>query len=577
MWNRRQWLQQIGAGALGTSLAAGPGYAGQGAQARVQRGQPPELVGRSFELHIERLRLVVDGEEQWATVVNGHLPGPTLRWRQGESVRIRVVNHLEVPTSIHWHGILLPSAMDGVPGLSFEGIAPHSAFEYHFEVQQSGTYWYHAHSGFQEQTGLMGAIVIDAPESAAAGPVVHDLRRDQVVVLSDWAQEPPEQLLRKLRIHAHFDNHHLPTLPQLWRDVRTQGWRQAWAMRQMWLQMRMSPTDFSDLSAVTSLRYLINGCEAAQPCWLPTQAGQVKRLRLINASAQTIFDVRIPGLSLTVVAADGLAVEPVRVDELRLGVAETYDVLIEPDQMARVLVAQGIDRSGQIHALLAPAAQASVAVPPLDPVQWLEMQDMMGNPQSGVQVRHARTEYDWQTDMRVDQPRINLDDPGINLRHARRLGRRVLTYADLRPPAGGYEGLRPVVDREIELHLTGNMARYVWGMDGRPYAEARPLLLHAGERVRFKLVNDTMMTHPMHLHGMWSDLCAPDGSLQVRKHTLMLQPAQQICFEVTATPGRWAFHCHLLYHMMTGMFREVRVLDTPPPAQAAVTGHGHHD
>lgn len=483
---------------------------------QVQRGHPPVLRGQQFELHIDRARIEVGGRPHWATVVNGHLPGPTLRWREGDVVQIRVVNHLSEPTSIHWHGILLPSDMDGVPGLSFAGIPAGGEFMYQFRVQQSGTYWY----------------------------------------------------------QAHFDNVHPPTAGRFWRDIQQLGWQRAVALRQMWQQMRMSPTDFSDLSGLTSLRYLINGCETAAPCRIQTAAGQRLRLRLINGSAQTIFDVKIPGTALTVVAADGLPVQPVTVEEFRIGVAEVYDVLVDAGAVSRLLVAQSIDRSAQVQAVLAVPGGAVPPLPPLDPVQWLSMQDMMGDHHGAVRARHARSEYGWQTDMRVDHPRTRLDDPGVNLRHARQQGRRVLSYADLRPLRDEPEAQRSP-DREIELHLTGNMARYVWGFDGLTYEQSSPIELVAGERVRFRLVNDTMMTHPMHLHGMWSDLRQPDGHCQVRKHTILVQPAQQICFDVTAIEGRWAFHCHLLYHMSTGMFREVQVRAREGEAQHQSGGHDH--
>jgi FtsP/CotA-like multicopper oxidase with cupredoxin domain len=568
MLNRRQWLQQSGTGLLGATLLS-PAHAARPVEPQVQRGHPPVLRGQQFELHIDRARIEVGGRPHWATVVNGHLPGPTLRWREGDVVQIRVVNHLSEPTSIHWHGILLPSDMDGVPGLSFAGIPAGGEFVYQFPVQQSGTYWYHAHSGFQEQTGLLGGIIIDP---AQPDPIQADA--EHLLVLSDWAMAPPQALLNKLRTQADFDNIHPPTAGRFWRDIQQLGWQRAVALRQMWQQMRMSPTDFSDLSGRTSLRYLINGCETAAPCRIQAEAGQRLRLRLINGSAQTIFDVKIPGTALTVVAADGLPVQPVTVEEFRIGVAEVYDVLVDAGAVSRLLVAQSIDRSAQVQAVLAVPGGGIPPLPPLDPVQWLSMQDMMGDHHGAVRARHARSEYGWQTDMRVDHPRTRLDDPGVNLRHARQQGRRVLSYADLRPLRDEPEAQRSP-DREIELHLTGNMARYVWGFDGLTYEQSSPIELVAGERVRFRLVNDTMMTHPMHLHGMWSDLRQPDGQWQVRKHTILVQPAQQVCFDVTAVEGRWAFHCHLLYHMSTGMFREVYVRAREGEAQHQSGGHHH--
>ena len=541
-------------------------------------GHPTVLAGTDFALEIADTPVNYTGASRLATTVNGGIPAPSLRWREGTTVTLRVSNRLRVPTSIHWHGILVPFREDGVPGISFEGIAPGETFAYRFPVRQSGTYWYHAHSRFQEQTGLYGALVIEP-----AGGERHITDRDYVVMLSDWSDEDPERIYAKLKKQSDYYNFAQPTVPEFFRDVREQGLREALAMRKMWNEMRMNPTDLSDVSGYT-YTYLMNGTTPAGNWTGQFRPGERVRLRLINGSSQTLFDVRIPGLRMTVISADGQDVEPVAVDELRISVAETYDVIVEPhEERAYTLFAQSIDRSGFARGTLAPRPGMEAEVPKVDPVPWLTMQDMMGAmaiggsgdgamgrmdhgsmagtdmggmSMSGMPaVHHARTEYSPEVDMHVDMPRTNLDDPGIGLRGN---GRRVLTYADLQTIGGPIDAREP--DRQIELHLTGNMQRFIWGFDGLKFSEAKPVHFRLGERLRIVLVNDTMMNHPIHLHGMWGELESPEGKFQVRKHTINVQPAQRVTYAVLAdAPGRWAYHCHLLYHMEAGMFREVAV------------------
>ena len=541
-------------------------------------GHPTVLAGTDFTLEIADTPVNYTGASRLATTVNGGIPAPVLRWREATTVTLRVSNRLRVPTSIHWHGILVPFREDGVPGISFEGIAPGETFAYRFPVRQSGTYWYHAHSRFQEQTGLYGALVIEP-----TGGERHVTDRDYVVMLSDWSDEDPERIYAKLKKQSDYYNFAQPTVPEFFRDVREQGLREALAMRKMWNEMRMNPTDLSDVSGYT-YTYLMNGTTPGGNWTGQFRPGERVRLRLINGSSQTLFDVRIPGLRMTVISADGQDVEPVAVDELRISVAETYDVIVEPhEERAYTLFAQAIDRTGFARGTLAPRPGMEAEVPKLDPVPWLTMQDMMGamatggsgeSPMAGMDhgtmsgmdmggvsmsgtpaVHHARTEYSPEVDMHVDMPRTNLDDPGIGLRGN---GRRVLTYADLQTIGGPLDAREP--NREIELHLTGNMQRFVWGFDGLKFSEAKPVHLRLGERLRIVLVNDTMMNHPIHLHGMWGELESPEGKFQVRKHTINVQPAQRVTYAVLAdAPGRWAYHCHLLYHMEAGMFREVVV------------------
>jgi CopA family copper-resistance protein len=563
-------------------LAAGTAAAGLGlltpdrmrsaAASSMPASAMPQLYGDAFDLIIGATAVDFTGAPRMATTINGCLPGPVLHWREGDTVTLHVTNRLTVPTSIHWHGILLPFRMDGVPGISFPGIAPGETFTYRFPVRQSGTYWYHSHSRFQEQTGLYGAIVIEP-----AGGERHRVDRDHVVLLSDWSDDGPEHIFATLKRQSSYYNFAEPTAPEFFRDVHSMGLKAALSKRRMWNIMRMSPGDLSDVSGYT-YTYLMNGTPPNGNWTALYRPGEKVRLRFINGSSMTYFDVRIPGLKMTVIAADGQDVEPVAVDEFRIGVAEIYDVLVEPaEDRAYTVFAQSIDRTGYARGTLAPRQGMQAEVPAMDSRARLAMIDMMGAMATGNDghaghdgmqgmdtdgsagkppaVRHARTEYGPGVDMRVDMPRTNLDDPGVGLRDN---GRRVLTYADLRTIGGPIDQREP--GREIELHLTGNMQRYMWSFDGLPFADATPLHFRAGERLRIVLVNDTMMLHPIHLHGMWSELESAEGAFQVRKHTVSVQPAQRISCAVSADAlGRWAFHCHMLYHMEAGMFREVVV------------------
>jgi CopA family copper-resistance protein len=556
-------------------LAIGGAFAGAGLLrspplwALTSAGQPTVPNGTDFALDVVEAPVNYTGAARLATTVNGSVPGPVLRMRQGSTVTLRVTNRLRVPTSIHWHGIVLPFGMDGVPGISFPGIAPGETFAYRFTLRQSGTYWYHSHSGFQEQTGLYGAMVIE-PD----GPERHPVQRDYVVMLNDWTDEDPERIYAKLKKQGDYYNTARPTVADFMRDARHDGVGSALAQRRMWNAMRMNPTDLGDVSGLT-YTYLMNGTTPAGNWTGLFRPGEKIRLRFINGSAMSIFDVRIPGLKMTVISADGQDVEPVSIDEFRIAVAETYDVIVEPeDERAYTVFAQSIDRSGYARGTLAPRTGMQAEVPEPDPRVWLGMQDMMGDMHAGHDmhgmdhgdmagmatgaapvVRHARTEFGPGVDMRVDTPRTNLDDPGVGLRDN---GRRVLTYADLHSVDEPTDVREP--GREIELHLTGNMERYMWSFDGVKFSDAKPVHFNTGERLRIVLVNDTMMNHPIHLHGMWSELENPDGAFQVRKHTINVQPAQRISYAVTAdAPGRWAYHCHMLYHMEAGMMREVVV------------------
>jgi CopA family copper-resistance protein len=537
------------------------------------RPRVAELAGSEFDLDIGAMAVNFTGAPRSATVVNGSLPAPTLRWRQGDTITLRVKNSLSTTSSIHWHGIVLPADMDGVPGLSFMGIAPGSAYTYRFRVNQSGTYWYHSHSRFQEQTGLYGAIVVEPRD---VDP--HRADRDHVVLLSDWSDSDPEHLYATLKKQSNYYNFAQPTAGDFLRDAGVLGVGAALDRRAMWNRMRMDPTDLSDVSGY-AYTYLMNGATPAGNWTGAFARGERVRLRFINGASMSFFDVRIPGLKLTVIAVDGQDVEPVTVDEFRLGPAEICDAIVAPDdERAYTIFAQAMDRSGYARGTLAPRDGMQGEVPALDPRPLLTMADMMGDMGAMPGMDHGAMPAKGAegscgagmpgmaksaapapktgpgVDMIVSSPRSNLDDPGIGLRDN---GRRVLTYADLHTRGAP---ISRETQREIALHLTGHMGRYVWSFDGLKFTDAAPLQLKHGERVRITLINDTMMTHPIHLHGMWSEVETPDGEFLVRKHTVVVQPAQKLSYRVSADAiGRWAYHCHLLYHMEAGMFREVVV------------------
>jgi CopA family copper-resistance protein len=537
------------------------------------------LQGPELNLSIGDSAVNLTGRARPATVVNGQIPGPLLRLREGDTATLRVTNHLRVRSSIHWHGLIVPADMDGVPGLSFDGIAPGQTYTYRFKVNQHGTYWYHAHSRFQEQTGLYGPLVIE-PRDGERFPT----DREYVILLSDWTDLDPERIFSSLKKHSDYFNVNKRTLGDLGRDVRTHGWSKTLAERRMWGEMRMSETDLADVSGF-AYTYLLNGMTPAANWTGVFNRGERVRLRLINGSSMSIFDLRIPGLKLTVVAADGQDVEPVTVDELRISAAETYDVIVEPkEDRAYTIFAQAMDRTGYARGTLAPAMGLKAEVPTMDAPALLTRSDMgmnhgahdagerstadehahhgaghdgAGHAQPQVQrvEKHDTAEFGPLVDSRAELVSRRLDDPGIGLRDN---GRRVLTYADLRTIGGPIDSREP--RREIVLHLTGHMERFVWSFNGRKFSEAEPLRFDHGERLRITLVNDSMMTHPIHLHGMWSEIENPQGGFQVRKHTVNVNPAQQVSYAVTADAlGRWAYHCHLLYHMEAGMFREVHV------------------
>jgi len=543
--SRRRFVQGVGAGILLPGTAT-----------RLLAAQPRELTGPVFDLTIGTIPVNFTGTTRQAIVVNGQLPAPTLRMRQGEEVTIRVTNRLREQTSIHWHGLIVPADMDGVPGLSFDGIAPGATFTYRFKVNQYGTYWYHSHSRFQEQLGLYGSIVVER-----RGGERHASDREHVLLLTDWTDHDPEHIYATLKRQSDYYNYHKRTVGDFFADVRSRGWSAARAEQRMWNSMRMDPTDLADVTGY-AYTYLLNGMPPAANWTATFTPGERVRLRIINGSSMSFFDLRIPGLKLTVVAADGQDIEPVTVDELRIGTAEVYDVIVQPGDAAYTIFAQSMDRSGFARGTLAPRAGMSAEVPALDEPVLLAMGDMGMNHEgmdhskmSHEPLNHAPAENGPIVDMRASMVSPKLDDPGVGLRDN---GRRVLTYSDLATLGGPID--RRDAAREIELHLTGHMERYIWSFNGEKFSDATPLRFAHGERLRITLVNDTMMTHPIHLHGMWSELVDAQGNFLVRKHTVVVQPAQRLSYLVTADAlGSWAYHCHLLYHMEAGMFREVQV------------------
>ena len=557
-------------------------------------GRPPTLTGTEFDLTIGETLMNFTGAPRIALTVNDSVPAPTLRWREGDSVTLHVTNTLQEDTSIHWHGILLPANMDGVPGLSFNGIRPGETHTYRFTVRQGGTYWYHSHSGFQEQRGVYGALIVEPLK-----PEPFHYNRDHVVMLSDWTDENPDRVFAKLKKQAHYYNFNRRTVGDFVRDVRERGFGSTVADRRAWGEMRMTPTDLADVSGAT-YTYLMNGHAPAANWTGLFQPGERVRLRFVNGGAASYFDVRIPGLKMTVVAADGQYVHPVTVDEFRIGSGETFDAIVEPSGPdAFTVYAQSMDRTGYASGTLAVREGLSAPVPDLDPRPLLTMADMGqggmeygmtgempatdqgdhdahgGAPpenqpppendhagpdmsamsQSAMQSHPPTEQGNPLVDMLTMLPTSRLDDPGIGLRGN---GRRVLTYADLRSLFADPDGRDP--SRTVELHLTGHMERFVWSFDGIKFSDAEPVRLTYGERMRIVLVNDTMMAHPIHLHGMWSDIEDDDGQFHLRKHVVDMPPGTKRSFRVRADAlGRWAFHCHLLYHMAAGMFREVRV------------------
>jgi len=583
-----------------------------------------------YFLTIDEVEMVVDGETRTGLGNNGSIPGPILRFREGEEVTIHVTNNLDEDSSIHWHGILLPNSQDGVPGLTFDGIPPGETFTYNYTLMQHGTYWYHSHSGHQEQRGVFGALIVEPAEPDA---VEYD--REHVVVLSDWLHENPATALRNLKGRADYYNFNRRTVGDFFRDLftaRTGSERQAVIQGRLdWGAMRMDPTDIADVSGYT---FLMNGQEPGANWSALFEPGERVRLRFINAAAMTYFDVRIPGLSMTVVNADGNNVVPVSVDEIRVAVAETYDVIVEPqDHQAYTIFAQARSREGYARGTLTPQMGMEAPIPEMSEREVLTMaamghmpgmdmdgMDMGGMEMDGMEMDHAAMGHGQPVEAEPDpmsgmdhaamghgQPVEAEPDPMSGTDHAA-MGHGQLVEAEPDPMSGmdhaamghgmpappdphaghdmgapesdapmsgritrlsyddlealdAYDGARPP-DRTIVLRLTGVMERYIWTINDVRFQDSEPIQMRMGERVRLEFVNETMMDHPMHLHGMWMDLQNGHGDTNPRKHTISIPPGQTLYADVTVDAlGEWAFHCHLMFHMASGMFQRVIVAE----------------
>ena len=637
---RRRLLQGVGAlGALAVAERFVPAYAWADAKSAALTPQTSGTFGVAgvIDLEIDDLPFKVNGRTGSAIAINGSVPGPLLRLREGQEAVIRVNNRLKETSSIHWHGLILPPNMDGVPGVSFAGIKPESAFTYRFPVKQSGTYWAHSHSGGQELLGLYFPLIIDPIE-----PEPFQYERDYVVMLSDWSFESPQRIISKLKKRGGYYNFQRRTMADFFRDVGRNGFSATLKERWSWSKMRMDPTDFADVTGYT-YTYLMNGLPPEANWTGLFKPDERVRLRFIDAGAMTLFDIRIPGLKMTVVQAHGQNVKPIEVDEFRIGPGETYDVIVQPENRAYTVFAEPTDRSGYTRGTLAPREGMTASVPPRRPrplrtmadmgmdmsgmegmegAEDLDMgaarndaetmpgmdmaghdmrgmdaaeksrerasaqrdamqeavkkgQDMSGTGMGGMKmgvggknglmgaavpgsaaVMHGPDTHGPGADTVAMVSRSRLDDPGSGFEGVEG---KVLTYADLQSVTPFYDLREP--GREIELHITGNMERYMWGFDGKKYSEAKqPIQFRNGERLRLILVNDTMMEHPIHLHGMWMVLENGQGANQPMLHTVTVKPAERLSVAVTAdAPGQWAMHCHLLLHMEMGMFRVVEV------------------
>lgn len=605
---RRLLMALAGTGAVAGLGSLLPGYA-RGEALSPRAGIAARVAGAEAgpvtqDLIIRRENVAIAGGRSPGITVNGSIPAPLIELWEGFDARLRIHNRMDEDTSIHWHGLLLPFQMDGVPGVSFPGIAPGETFEARFPVRQSGTYWYHSHSGMQEQVGLTGPLVVHPAE-----PPREAADREYVIMLNDWTFEDPHRVIAQLKSNGEYYNHNQRTLGEFFEAVDKNGWAATLSDRLAWNTMRMSPRDIADVTGST-YTHLMNGCHPADGWEGLFKAGERIRLRVINASAMTYFNFRIPGLAMTVVGADGEAVTPVETDEFQIGVAETYDVIVEPSaDRAWTLMAESMDRSAFALGTLAPRAGMRAAVPELRQPPRRSMVDMgmamghggeggmdgmnqggsmdhagmdgmdhsgMDGMDQGGSMDHSGMDGMSHGGMAAAGPVVARHDEGghgpgnIGVAEVQRdrlaergtglegVDHRVLTYSQLR-------NVRPMRDRRepsrtIELHLTGNMERYMWSFDGVKYSQAEPIDIVLGDRIRLVLVNDTMMEHPIHLHGMFMELENGQGDHLPFKHTLSVLPASRASLLLTADePGRWAFHCHMLYHMDAGMFRVVRV------------------
>lgn len=575
--DRRRLL--AGAGALAATplfpawAQSGHGGHSRHAGAAAGRNSGGTLSGEDIALSIGAATFSVGNRSAAAVAVNGSIPAPLIRLREGQKVRIAVTNTLQEQSSIHWHGLLVPFQMDGVPGLSFPGIDAGETFTYEFPILHSGTFWYHSHSGMQEAVGLYGPIVIDPAQPDAAAP----FDREYVLMLADWSPVDPHTQLKKLKTMGGYYNWQRQTVGGL-----LAGKDQSLKDRLEWAKMRMDATDISDVTGAT-YSYVINGHDSLANWTALFRAGERVKLRIINASAMTNFNVRIPGLPMTIVAADGCDVQPVETDEFQISIAETYDVIVQPSEnVAFGIIAEAIDRSGMVRATLAPQMGMAGAIPPRRARPILTMRDM-GMDMSGMDMgTGGEIDLSKPANESMDGHSMKMRDlslapgvkpgPGvatISPMPADRLAdrptgledveHRVLTYADLRSRQANPDSRAP--SRQIDVNLTANMERYMWSIDGETISDgAQPIPFRKGERVRVNLINHTMMPHPIHLHGHFFELVTGEPGNRPRKHTVNVLPGGKASFDLTAdAEGDWAFHCHMLLHMHSGMMRVVTV------------------
>ena len=548
----------------------------------------PLAAAATYQLTVDRVTIDTGDFTRSGVGFNGASPGPVLRFQEGEEVTISVTNNLSESTSVHWHGLILPPDQDGVPGISFDGIAPGETFTYRFPIVQAGTYWFHSHSGFQEPDGAYGAIVIE-PEGRE--PFRYD--REYVIQLADAHPHSGSRIFRNLKMMPDYYNRQQRTLLDFLEDAETKGLGAALADRGAWGEMRMMPTDIEDLQGFTAL---INGHSTEQNWTGLFAPGERVRLRFINSSAMTYFDVRIPGLEMTVVQADGNNVQPVVVDEFRIAVAETYDVIVQPkEDRAYTIFAESMGRSGAVRATLSPRENETGAMPDRREAPILTMADMGmahgdmdhaamgdGSTDSGG-MDHAAMGHGTPSGGAMDHAAMGhgamqtpasdpFYAPGSGLLPGAAEGGKFLSYADLKALSSLYEDREAT--REIEIRLTGNMERYIWSINDVKYSDSEPIVLQYGERIRFKFVNETMMAHPMHLHGMWSILDTGQGKWDPAKHVVSVAPGTTLYMETEVdAPGEWAFHCHLSYHMDAGMFRKVVVEGGPAASATELAEH----
>jgi len=597
---------------------------------------------KEYQLSIDEGIVNVTGKPVKRITVNGQFPAPLLEFEEGDEAVIRVKNNLKnQDSSIHWHGLLLPGIMDGVPGFNgYNGIKPNEEFVYKFKVRQSGTYWYHAHSKGQEQDGLYGSLVI-YPKNKKPLAAHERTERDYVVMLSDFHEQTSDQIQKNLKVSAEYYQNRRETLGDLWKQLQRDGLKATWSDRKMWNQMRMLKTDMSD---VTGYTFLVNGKTPEQNWTGLFKPNEKVRLRFVNASAMSFFDVRIPQLKMTVVSADGQPVKPVDVDEFRIGTAETYDVIVEPKTNHYQIEAESIDRSGfaigTLHNELT-AKSAGIHMPAARPRAVLTMEDMGGHGGGGMDhskmsmgdmsgmdhskmnandmqgmdhskmntndtqaMDHSKMNADAMQGM--DHSKMNADDmqgmdhskmnadamqgmdhskmnakdmQGMdhsehrNSSAAQKNDQVVYGWANASTPQGDkalqYSDLKSLTPQpdtrdatsELVIRLGGTMERYVWTINGKKFSDAEPLKVKYGERIRIKFINDSMMAHPMHLHGMFMQLENGQPAVDMpNKHTIVVPPAKTVTALLTADElGEWAIHCHLLYHMSAGMMNKLIV------------------